>query len=620
MRVTHLGSGLVDEFAAAGVLEAADVHVARTLARLGPEADQTVLLAAALVVRAVRNGAVCVDLLDTVGMVGEAVDAPVETTDPTGPTDVSTLSWPEPEAWLAACRSSGVVATSPQQRRPLHLSGSRLYLDRYWVQEQQVRAALSAWARRPLPDIDTDLLTRHVRRLFCGSAPDHQRLAAAAAATGWFTVVAGGPGTGKTTTVARLLATLQALEARPLRVALAAPTGKAAARLQEAVAVELGRLAETGEQVPGPFLASTVHRLLGTRPGTRTRFRHDRTNHLPHDVVVVDEASMLSLTLVARLLEALRPDSRLVLVGDPDQLVSVEAGAVLGDVAHRAARPAPDARCSLLARVLPEDLAPAKEVPDELRADVVRLRINHRFDAQRALVGFADAVRRGAADAAVEVLRRGDPALEFVEVDAAAAASERLASLRRDVTSQGRAVDEAARVGDADRALEALGRHRLLCAHREGRYGVGGWGARVHGWLSEQIPDYGRGGEYYVGRPLLVTANDYDLGLFNGDMGVVIVQDGRTVAAFGSDRLPVAPSRLSAVQTPHAMTIHKAQGSEADAVTVVLPPAQSPLLTRELLYTAITRARAHVRLIGTEQSVRQAVKRPIRRASGLRQC
>lgn len=618
MKVASLGSGLVDTFATAGVLEATDVHVARTLARLGPETDERVLLAAALTVRAARNGAVCVDLRSlSTTVAGEAAKSPPDNLP--DPATCAQVPWPEPGDWVVVCRTSPLVATAPQQRRPLHLAGTRLYLDRYWTEEQQVRAALDAWGRRPVPEVHPDPLLRHVHRLFPGRAPDHQRLAAAAAALGWVTVVAGGPGTGKTTTVARLLATLQALEPRPLRVALAAPTGKAAARLQEAVATEFARLAQAGEPTPGPFSASTVHRLLGARPDRRTRFLRNRTNHLPHEVVVVDEASMLSLTLVARLLEALRPDARLVLVGDPDQLVSVEAGAVLGDVAQRVPRRAPDARTDLLVRLLSDDVAPAEEVAEDLRRDVVRLRTNHRFDAQPALVDLADAVRRGCADEAVAVLRRGDPALEHLDLDAAEATSAHLAGLRLDVTDMATEVDEAARVGDVDRALTALGRHRLLCAHREGRYGVAGWGVRVHDWLAGVLPDYGQGGEFYLGRPLLVTANDYDTGLYNGDMGVVVLRDGQPSAAFGPAGPFVPPSRLSAVQTPHAMTVHKAQGSEAERVTVVLPPPDSPLLTRELVYTAITRARSHVRVLGTEQAVRRAVDRPIVRASGLRE-
>lgn len=597
------GLVLVDAVAAAGVLEAADVHVARALARLGPESDERVLLAAALAVRAARLGSVCVDL--------PAVAASIEGADD--------LPWPAPQPWLSACAASPLVAQAPGQRRPLHLAGTRLYLDRYWQDEQAVRTALAQWGRRPLPAVDTDRLLEVLGGLFAAPPPDHQALAAAAAATGWFTVLAGGPGTGKTTTVARLLATLQAVADRPLRVALAAPTGKAAARLQEAVAAELSALAEQGRPVPGPYRASTVHRLLGTRPGLSTRFRHDRVNRLPHDVVVVDEASMLSLTMVARLLEALRPDCRLVLVGDPDQLVSVEAGAVLGDVAQRVPRPAPDARTELVGRLLPADVEPAGEVGPALRADVVRLRTNHRFAQAAALVDLADAVRRGDQDEAVAVLRRGDPSIQHVDVDPAQASAAQLEGLRDQVVGVGAEVVDAARAGDADRALRALGRHRLLCAHREGRYGVAAWGERVRGWLAAAVAGYGLEGDLHPGRPLLVTANDHDAGLYNGDLGVVVARPDGVVAAFGPGGPVVPTSRLPAVLTPYAMTVHKAQGSEADAVTVVLPDASSPLLTRELLYTAITRARSQVRVVGTEESVRRAVARPIVRASGLRE-
>ena len=615
MRAARLGSRLVDEFAAADVLDAADVHVARALSRLGDDTDERVVLAAALTVRAVRLGSVCVDLRSVAETVGEQD----EVEDGHTTLGAGALPWPEPEPWVEACLASPLVAGPGGAGRPLRLAGSLLYLDRYWGQEQQVRAALDDWASRTPPVVDTDRLRDLLHSLFSVDAPDHQRLAAAAAATGWFTVVAGGPGTGKTTTVARLLATVDGLTDQPIRVALAAPTGRAAARLEEAVTAELSRLGEKGFAGPGPFTSSTVHRLLGSRPGSTTRFWHDRRNHLPHDVVVVDEASMMSLTLVARLLEALRPDCRLVMVGDPDQLVSVEAGAVLGDIVHRSPRPEPDARLSTLRGLFASDLQPRDEVESDLCADVVRLRRNFRFGGAAGLNDLAEAVRSGEADAALAVLQSGDASLEFVDVDAAQAVASSIAGLREDAVRGARRLVAEAEVGDAAGALDALGRHRLLCAHREGPNGISYWRHLVRRWLVEAMPEYGRDGEFYVGRPLLVTANDYEVGLFNGDVGAVIMRDGQAVAAFGPEGPFVATSRLSEVQTPHAMTVHKAQGSEADRVTVILPSADSPLLTRELLYTAITRARSFVRLIGTQDAVRTAVTRPVVRASGLRE-
>ena len=231
MRAARLGSRLVDEFAAADVLDAADVHVARALSRLGDDTDERVVLAAALTVRAVRQGSVCVDLRSVAETVGEQDE--VEHGHTT--LGAGALPWPEPEPWVEACLASPLVAGPAGAGRPLRLAGSLLYLDRYWGQEQQVRAALDDWANRTPPVVDTDRLRDLLHSLFPVDAPDHQRLAAAAAATGWFTVVAGGPGTGKTTTVARLLATVDGLADRPIRVALAAPTGRAAARLEEAV-------------------------------------------------------------------------------------------------------------------------------------------------------------------------------------------------------------------------------------------------------------------------------------------------------------------------------------------------------------------------------------------------
>jgi exodeoxyribonuclease V alpha subunit len=307
---------------------------------------------------------------------------------------------------------------------------------------------------------------------------------------------------------------------------------------------------------------------------------------------------MVSLTMMARLLAAVRPQARLVLVGDPDQLASVEAGAVLGDLARADGRPEPALDAALAELGL----------PGGVRNGVVTLDHVWRFGG--AIADLARAVQVGAAEAAVDLLTCGYHDLEFTgpgELDA----------VRADVLATGRALATAARAGDATAALTALERHRVLCAHRHGPYGVTRWTADIDRWLP------GRGGEespWYPGRPVLVTANDYDTGLFNGDTGVVVSgPDGPRVAfARGGPPTLYPPSRLSDVVTVHAMTVHRGQGSQFRRVTVVLPPAESPLLTRELLYTAITRAREHVRVIGTADAVRAAVERPVSRASGLR--
>jgi exodeoxyribonuclease V alpha subunit len=570
--------GLLREFAEAGVLTAADVHVARRLARLGGEQRETVLLAAALAVRGVRAGSVCVELATVADSVVPDEDAePVE------------LAWPAD--WSALDDSPVVAVGADAPWRPLRLVDGLLYLDRYWQQEQQVRRELDERAARPAPPVDLAGLPA----LFDGPAPDLQRLAAAVAAGRWVSVVTGGPGTGKTHTVARLLKLLIDQPGPRPRVALAAPTGKAAARLQESV---LEQAAAVG--LPLDLTAQTLHRLLGWRPDSRSRFKHDATNRLPYDVVVVDESSMVSLTLMARLLEALRPTARLVLVGDPDQLTPVDAGAVLSDLVHR---PAPAAAADGVPVQVADDGA---ELDDEdhaqLRNGVVRLRVSQRYGP--GIAGLAEAVRAGDADRVLELLAAGGD----LRLDSGTAALEdRIGEVAEEMSA-------AAERGDAARCLALLGRHRLLCAHRHGPFGVSVWNDRI-GRRTGAVP-----GEWAPGLPLIVTANDYENSLWNGDTGVVVRTADGPRAAFlrGAGPVEVPLSRLSSVSPAHALTVHRSQGSQFEEVSVLLPPATSPLLTRELLYTAVTRASRGVRVVGTEEAVRAALSRQVVRASGLR--
>ncbi|MGH3368038.1 MAG: exodeoxyribonuclease V subunit alpha [Nocardioidaceae bacterium] len=606
----HGADGLLARFNRAGVLGASDVHVARRLNRLGGEDDERVLLAAALVVRAVRQGSVCLDVARVTGTT--AVDGLSDD-------DIAALPWPEADAWVAAVEASPLVAvgTDVPVDRPLRWVDGLLYLDRYWRQEQVIARYVDAAMTQPVAAPDADRLRHALARLFPGAEPDRQRLAAVVAAHRRLSILAGGPGTGKTTTVAKILAVLQDQVAGRLRVALAAPTGKAAARLQEAANTAATALDAQDRARLGELKPSTLHRLLGSKPGARTRFWHDRDNRLPYDVVVVDEASMVSLTMMARLVDALRSDCRLLLVGDPDQLASVEVGAVLGDLVERSVTspPVQAAQRETLAGVDLTALT-VEERNRAVSAGVVRLARVHRFSEE--IQALADAIRSGVPDTVLDVVARDSPYIEFVEADPATMPDP--AALRADVVSAGRDLVDAARAGDADQALAALGQHRVLCGHREGPHGVARWGSRVEEWLAETIEGYGQEGPWYIGRPLLVTANDYQLRLFNGDSGVVIELDGHHPrAAFRRDGVAATlpTSRLSEVQTVHAMSIHRSQGSQFDRVTVVLPPAESPLLTRELLYTSVTRAKEHVRIIGTRDALAAAVTRPIVRASGL---
>jgi exodeoxyribonuclease V alpha subunit len=308
------------------------------------------------------------------------------------------------------------------------------------------------------------------------------------------------------------------------------------------------------------------------------------------------------------------------LVGDPDQLASVEVGAVLGDLVER---PAPTgASPTALPSEVDVDLADLS-LPERqavLSAGVVRLSRVHRFAEE--IQELAVAIRSGDPAAVSGVLAKGYDCLEHVDADPAGLAPDAAgaSSLRADVVRTGLQLVAAARGGDASGALAALDGHRVLCAHREGGYGVTRWARQVEEWIGGAVDGYAADGPWYVGRPLLITVNDYRLRLFNGDTGVVVDVGGRPQAAFRRDGQPVllATSRLTDVHTMHALSVHRSQGSQFDSVTVILPPPESPLLTRELLYTAVTRAKQHVRIIGTADALAAAVKRPIVRASGLR--
>ncbi len=554
--------GLLATFNAAGVLTSADVQVARALGSIGGEADERVLLAAALATRAVRRGSICVALSD---LIEQGTD---------------TLPWPDDAEWGAAVAASPLVALGA-----LRWDNDLLYLDRYHEQETQVLTDLVARSARP-PVVDEPLARATLDRVFGAPTFAEQHAAGLRALGQWTTVLTGGPGTGKTTAVAGLLAALHAqaeTSGRAVRIALAAPTGRAAAQLQESVERSAAGFEATDRERIQGLEAMTLHRLLGWRPDNATRFKHHRGNRLPHDVVVVDETSMVSLTMMARLFEAVRPDAHLVLVGDPDQLASVEAGAVLSDLVHGYAGMAD--------------------------SPVATLRTTHRFGGSVQLL--AEALRGDDVEAVLAVLRCGADDVEWWEDEDP---SPRLRTL---LTGKAAALRSAAARG-ADDALAVLAEHRLLCAHREGARGVRFWNRRVETWLAE-LGDLDLREAPYVGQPVLLTTNDRTLGVWNGDAGVVVRTDkGPRVALIGGTERVHPLSRLGETETMHALTIHKSQGSQAAEVTVLLPDVESRLLTRELLYTAVTRATSRVRVVGTETELRAAFDRRVHRASGLR--
>ena len=583
--------GVLGAFNRAGVLHAGDVHVAARLGALFGESDSDVLLALALAVRAPRLGHVFVDLF----RIADTATVDVDRRD-----EVEALVWPAVGAWLDGVASSPLVSCRGEtgSDRPLVLDGTRLYLLRAWADERAVATAVDARVAASDPVRDPVALEHDIARLVGAQGDPSQREAVRTAVTGRFTVICGGPGTGKTTTVAAVLAVLCAEAAAAgvgmPRIAIVAPTGKAAERLGESIAEQAARLPvdpvvrETLVRLEG----RTLHRLLGAgRGGYGTR-----PAPLPDDVVVVDEASMVSLSLMARLIAALREDARLILVGDSGQLASVEAGAVLGDI-----------------------VGPVADGPvaTALGRRITVLRTVHRFGAE--IGALADAVRAGDAQRTIDLLGDGGPRIRWIPPEAALRPDGAVATA---VVAAGGSVWHAAARGDADAALDASGRVRILCAHRRGPDGVAAWTATSEAWLRDRVEGYAPFREWYVGRPVLVTENDYGLGLFNGDSGVVVATPaGRVVVAFARAGavIGVSPSRLGAAETVHAMTIHKSQGSQFATAVVVVPDRSSRLLTRELLYTAITRARDELIVVGGEEAIRDAVARPIDRASGLRE-
>lgn len=549
---------------AAGNLRDVDLHLARHLLPLATgTVNSDVALTIARLSRAQADGDICLDL----------------------------ATQDERRRELLACG----LAVTPESPLPTPLvidRGHRLYLRKYFVFEQQVAAGLLQRATGA-PLADAAAIEQTLQTVFAGADADpQQRAAVRMALERQLAVITGGPGTGKTTTVTRLLAAMLALDAtQTLRIRLAAPTGKAAARLGESIrSAKTALHAATGNTAlinRIPEDAQTLHRLLGTRPDTR-RPRHTADNPLPLDILVIDEASMIDLPLMARVLAALPPQARLVLLGDSNQLASVEAGAMLGDL------------CAGI------DTAAAATAP--IATGIVRLRTSHRFHDDGGIGALARAVNAGDVDEAIAVCTR----------DAALSLNESNEAMTGEAVAAWRACIAHEDVGDAMRTFNAF---RVLCALRDGPQGVSGVNARVERALAQAglIDPRQR---FYRGRPLLITENDYGLQLFNGDTGLVWPDaDGVLRACFvavdGSVRR-IATARLPAHETCYAMTVHKAQGSEFERVLLLLPDNDSPVLGRELVYTGITRARTAVAIHAPRAVLAAAIGRRVTRSSGLR--
>jgi exodeoxyribonuclease V alpha subunit len=541
------------DYRRAGVISRDDVAAAElfvAMARRDGELEPPLLawVAMCLALRSVRDGHTCVDL----DRIAEWARDP-EPETPEG------LAWPsDASPWIEALAAAVPLVGRTGERRPFLLDGHRLYLARSLSEEESIAAAITARAK-----------------------------------AGTIEILLGGPGTGKTTKVARDLVTRFAAlpaDAIPPRIALAAPTGKAAARMTEAVRTACQR-AEASPRTIERILAEparTVHSLLGFHPRRTPRFAFHADAPLPYDIVIVDEASMLSSSLMHHLLAAVRTDAEVRLVGDPDQLASVDAGTVLGDIAV---------------------FGGGEHVRTPLHDRIDTLGKVYRAESQ-TILDLARAIREGDHDTAFAILRAGGDAVAWVDPGTRGAVE----GLEVEVGEHALRLRAAAHEGDPRTILVTKASLQVLCGHREGSMGASGWNSRIERRLGIRV-----GETWYAGRPVIVTRNSRPLRLANGDVGVVAPRNGRMEAIFGLPDQPMhlAVSRLEHIATVHALTIHKSQGSEYGHAVVVLPERPSRIVTRELLYTGVTRARERVTLVGSEEVIRAAISRRIRRATGL---
>ena len=593
-----------------------DMHFARFIATNSSPANEHLFLAAALLSRSARTGDVCLDLSCLAGK-------PVS--EDNG--DVPSLVCPTLAVWIPVLRSSSVVG-EPGQKRPLILDDrNRLYLYRYWEYESQVTRSIQERTALSFGSLDRDLLREAMQRVFPPSPDDSdesQRVAAALAALQPVCVITGGPGTGKTFTIAKALALItEQAGKRPIRTLLAAPTGKAAARLRESLQ-QSWKTSDIKDR-PGfdmPTDVLTVHRLLKTIPGS-PYFQHNRSNPLPADVVIVDEASMVDLALMAKLMDAVPQEARLILVGDKDQLASVEAGSVLGDICDRERRHHVSAELSSRVQyVTGIRLHPAAGLKPGLQDCIIELRKSYRFSPGSGIGELSRAVNRGDARRALEALATDSSgSVNWLEPDAQPDIER---EVEKRILDGYRACFETS---TPTAALEAFNRFKILCAHKAGPLGVHALNRLAERVLKREgfiEPSVGESPHWYPGRPILITRNDYSLGLFNGDVGITLPDSdspGELLFVFFQTAGGIRrflPYRLPGHETAYAMTVHKSQGSEFDDILLILPDRDSPILTRELIYTALTRSRRTITIWGSRTVLTACIHRRIERTSGLR--
>ncbi|WP_419964566.1 exodeoxyribonuclease V subunit alpha [Pantoea vagans] len=590
------------------LLRPLDIQFARLVAT---ESQPALLLAAACVSAEAGEGHVCLplsNLCEDSLFAGRQPALAQAIWQAAGKPD----DWPSHLAdWSAVSDGSRVT--------PLVLSNQRLYLHRLWHSEGRVADFFAAQEVKTAFDMRAagDVLNS----LFGDQPENWQKIAAAVALTRKTAVISGGPGTGKTTTVAKLLAALIRLNPGALRIQLAAPTGKAAARLTESLGRALQDLAVSDEERRRfPAEATTLHRLLGAQPDTQ-RLRYHAGNPLHLDVLVVDEASMVDLSMMAKLIAALPAHARVVFLGDRDQLASVEAGAVLGDICRCTESGYSMARAEQLALLTGCTL----QGSDDGQAPVVRdsiclLQKSYRFDASSGIGQLAKAINRGDAEQVRTVFAAAHDDVSYQMLNSAEAYQVMLDEVAQGYQPFLQLIRQQALPAEV---IAAFGRYQLLCALRDGPFGVQGLNQRIEQRLMQlqRIRRPGIGSRWYAGRPVMITRNDSALGLFNGDIGITLRDEEGNLKVFfplpdGSIKA-IQPSRLPSHETAWVMTVHKSQGSEFDHTALVMPTQFLPVLTRELVYTAITRARKQLTIYSEPGVFQRAVQLQTQRRSGL---
>jgi exodeoxyribonuclease V alpha subunit len=602
-----------------GKLSDIDVRFARFISDLSGNDDPDILLAAALVSNATGNGDVYLDL-------ASAAEKPILGEG----NGERAVICPKLSAWSQKISQLTAVG-SPGDFRPLILDNkNRLYLYRYWDYEKRLSESIISRAKEDIRDIDVTLLSDSLKRIFQKNKDDgfnRQKVAALIAVFKRLCVISGGPGTGKTFAMAKILALLieQSKEYR-LKILLAAPTGKAAARIGESIMTAKKTLncsVDVIEAIPSETF--TIHRMLKTIPGS-PYFRHNAENPLDADVVVVDEASMVDLALMSKLVAAVPVDARLILIGDKDQLASVEAGSVLGDICdwnniHGFSVHFRKKVEKLLGHKIDVSSKENKERPGLYDCMVV-LKKNYRFTDKSGIGELSRAVNHGDIDKVLSLLKNNNDQIEWENIslshDLSRAITKRVIESYSDYFN----------TDDPYRALELFSRFKILCAVKIGSFGVNAVNrlaekVLIREGLIETVSSPSK--PWYRGRPVMVTRNDYNLELFNGDIGITMPVPGSSskdmyVYFPGNSgelrRFP--PHRLPEHETVYAMTVHKSQGSEFENILFILPDRDYPVLTHELFYTGITRAIQNVSIWGSEDVIRSTISRKIERTSGLR--